>query len=170
MLQAARDYKLMPEEIYSKKNHLADDGTLVKVLFYDIVWQIRLPAGISAVDADNCYDRITHTIMLLIFQALGVPKEACISLFTTIQWMKFFLRAGFGDSKDYASVMGAIKTQGMCQGNRAAPAGWTVKSIDMIQAHKHKGHGVHLHCLISKKKIHLAGSLFFNDTDIERHL
>jgi hypothetical protein len=55
MLHNVRKYKMMPEEIYSEKNRLADDGTLVKVLFYDIVRQTRLPAGISAVDADNCW-------------------------------------------------------------------------------------------------------------------
>ncbi len=32
-----RKYKLMPEEVYSERNRLADDGTLSKVLFYDIV-------------------------------------------------------------------------------------------------------------------------------------
>jgi hypothetical protein len=37
MLHNVRKYKMMPEEIYSEKNRLADDGTLVKVLFYDIV-------------------------------------------------------------------------------------------------------------------------------------
>ncbi len=56
MLHQARKYKLIPEEIYSKWNRLADDGTLAKVLFYDIVRQTKLSAGISAVDADNCYD------------------------------------------------------------------------------------------------------------------
>jgi hypothetical protein len=75
----------MPEEIYSKKNRLADDGTLVKVLFYNIVRQTRLPAGIGAVDANNCYDRIAHPIASLIFQSLGVRKEACKPIFRTIQ-------------------------------------------------------------------------------------
>jgi hypothetical protein len=56
MLHQARKYKLIPEEIFSKWNRLADDGTLAKVLFYDIVRQMRLPAEISAVDADNCYN------------------------------------------------------------------------------------------------------------------
>jgi hypothetical protein len=56
MLQQARTYKLIPEEIYSERNRLADDGTLVKVLFFDIVRQTRRLAGISSVDADNCYD------------------------------------------------------------------------------------------------------------------
>ncbi len=67
MLQTVQRYRLMLEEIYSKKNQLADDGTLVKVLFYT-----RLPAGIGAVDADNCYNRIAHPITLLVFQSLGI--------------------------------------------------------------------------------------------------
>jgi hypothetical protein len=62
MLDAVRKYKLMPEEIYSKKNCLADDGTLVKVMFYGIVHQTRSPARISAVSVYNCYDRIAHPI------------------------------------------------------------------------------------------------------------
>jgi hypothetical protein len=74
---------------------------------------------------------------------------------------------GFGDSKDFASAEGSIKTQGMCQGNNTAPAGWTVDSIAIIQAHKWKGHGVHLWCLITNKTIYLAGTLFVDDTNLE---
>jgi hypothetical protein len=44
MLQTVREHGLMPEEIYSEHNRLADDGTLAKVLFYDIVRQTRRPA------------------------------------------------------------------------------------------------------------------------------
>ncbi len=33
MLKNTREYKQMPEEIFSKKNHMADDGTLCKTLF-----------------------------------------------------------------------------------------------------------------------------------------
>ena len=81
--------------------------------------------------------------------------------------MKFFLQTGFGDWKDFASADGFTKTHGMCQGNGAALAGWTVNSIAMIQAHKRKGHGVHLRCPITNKTIHLAGTLFVDDTNIE---
>ncbi len=94
MLQVVRKYKLMPEEIYIKKNGLADNGTLVKVLFYDIVRQTCLPAGISAVDADKCYGRIAHPIASLIFQSLGVHKDACKSILKTIQDMKSFSPSG----------------------------------------------------------------------------
>ncbi len=36
MLNSARDHNLMPEELFSKRNRMADDGTLCKTLFYDI--------------------------------------------------------------------------------------------------------------------------------------
>jgi hypothetical protein len=167
MLQAVRWYKLMPEEIYSKKNCLANDGTLVKVLFYDIVCQTRLPAGIGAVDADNCYNRIAHPIASLVFQSLGVKKELCELIFSTIQDMKFFLRTGFGDSKEFTSATGSIKTQGMCQGNGVAPVGWTGDSITMLNAHERKSHGIHLWSPITKQSTHLAGSIFVDDTNVE---
>ncbi len=83
-------YRLILEEDFSKKNCLPDDSTLAKVLFYDIVWLTCLPVGISAVNADNCYNRITHPIALLVFQALGVPKEAASFMCSMIhQDMKF---------------------------------------------------------------------------------
>jgi hypothetical protein len=59
----------------------------------------------------------------------------------TIQEMIFFLRTTFGDSKDFAGSTMEIKTQGLCQGNGAAPAGWTVVSIVILNAHRRRGHG-----------------------------
>jgi hypothetical protein len=158
MLQQARKYKLIPEEIYSERNRLADNGTLAKVLFFDIVCQTRQSAGISSVDANNCYDRIAHPIASMVFQLLGVLQEAATSMLSTIQDMRFFLRTGFGDSKAYAGLTNGKKTQGMCQGNRAVPAGWTVTSITMIEAHKRKGHGVHLEGPITATTLHLVGT------------
>jgi hypothetical protein len=146
---------------------LADDGMLAKVLFYDIVHQSRLPVRISAVDADNCYNRIAHPIASLVFQSLGVPKAVVVLLLLTIQDMKFFLRMGFDDSKVYAGSTDGKKTQGLCQGNGAAPAGWTVTSNIMIQAHKRKRHEVHLLCPITKTPLHLVGTLFVYDADLE---
>jgi hypothetical protein len=40
----------MPEEIFSEKNWMADDGTLCKTLFYDINRQARVPAAIASVN------------------------------------------------------------------------------------------------------------------------
>ncbi len=165
-MDTMRKYKSMPKKIFSKNKHLTDDRTLAKMLFYDIVQQARLLAGISAVDADNCYDCIAHPIASLVFQALGVPKEAAASMCSTIQNMQFNLRTGFGDSAESAGATGYIKTHGMCKGNGAASAAWTVTSITIINAHKKKEHGVRIMTPISKINMHLAGLLFVDNTDL----
>ncbi len=55
----------------------------------------------------------------------------------------------------------------MCQENGAALAGWTVNSIAMITTHKRKGHGIHLRCPMTDKAIHLAGTFFVDNTNLE---
>jgi hypothetical protein len=150
VLANARKHNMMPEEIFSERNKMADDGTLTKVLAYDIIRQTRRPAGIASVDANNCYDRIAHAIASLVYQSSGVPPAAVESMLTTIQEMKFFLHTGFGDSTDYTSSTVGIKTQGLCQGNGVALAGWAVVSICIVKAHKKKGHGAYFLCPITK--------------------
>jgi hypothetical protein len=73
MMGSACEHHLMPEEIFSKKNRIADDGTLCKTLFYDISCQSRVPSAIALVDASNCNDNIAHAMASMIFQAFGVP-------------------------------------------------------------------------------------------------
>ncbi len=166
MLDEARRRNLMPEEVFSKQNKMADNGTLTKVLTYDIIRQTRHSAGLASVDADNCHDRIAHAIASLVFQAFGVPVSASEAMLTTIQEMKIFLRTGFGDSTDFASLTLSIKTQGLCQGNGVSPAGWGVVSICIISAHKKKGHGAHFTCPITKLKSHIAGIIYVDDTGL----
>ncbi len=67
MMINARGHHLVPEEIFSEKNRMANDGTLCKTLFYDVTHQARVPAAIALADASNCYDRIAHAMALLIF-------------------------------------------------------------------------------------------------------
>ncbi len=155
MLHNMRKYKLMPEEIYSKRNCLADDGTLSKVLFYNIVRQLRRPAGLALVDANNCYNRIAHPTASMVFQSFGVPTSAIESILTMIQNMKFYLWRGYGDSTGDKR-----KTQGMCQGNDAAPAAWTVTTFPMIAAQCRKDYGAHFMAPISSQQGHLIGGLF----------
>ena len=57
MLDNARCYVLMPDENFSERNCTVDDGSLAKMLIYDIVHQ-----AIASVDASNCYNRIAHAI------------------------------------------------------------------------------------------------------------
>ncbi len=111
ILQVVRNYRLMPEEIYSKKNCLAEDRTLVKVLFYEVVQQMRIPAGISTIDADNCYDQISHPIASLLIQSLHVPKEVWVSIFRTVQDMIFFSHGIWGFKRFFQCNWGNKNTR-----------------------------------------------------------
>ena len=117
---------------------MAEEGTLAKVIMCNIVRQSRLPAGIALVDADNCFDRIAHPIASMVFQALGVPTTATETMLETIREMKYFLRTGYGDSKNCANSRIEIKTQGLGQGNGAAGAGWAVLVLPSFQLTRRK--------------------------------
>jgi hypothetical protein len=139
---------------------------LTKMLFYDVIHQARVPAGNASVNASNCYDRIAHAMALLVFQAFGVPASAIGSMLSAIENMKFFLRMGFGNSTKFAGGGVCIKTQGLTQGNGASPAGWTVISIVILNAHRRKGHGAKFVCPITKLLSHLSAILYIDDTNI----
>ena len=80
---------------------MTGNGTLAKVLFFDVVRKFKLPAGLSSVDAANCYDSVAHAIAALTFRSFGVPKEAVQVMLKTIEEMKYFLRTAYGDSKRF---------------------------------------------------------------------
>jgi hypothetical protein len=166
MMAKAQEHNLMPEEIFSKKNRMADDGKLSKNLFCNLTKQARPPAAIAFVDASICYVRIAHAMASLVFQAFGVLATAVESMLGTIKNMKFFLSTGFGDSTSFTGGGISIKTQGMCQGNGASPAGWAVISICLLGAHDRKGHGTKFIFPVMKLKKHLSGILYVDDTDI----
>jgi hypothetical protein len=166
MMKNVREHNLMPEEIFSECNRMADDGTLCKTLFYDITRQARVQAAIASVNASNCYDRIAHAMASLVFQAFGVPTTAIGTMLGAIVNMKFFLRTGFGDSTAFAGGGISMKTQGLCQGNGALLARWAVISICILRAHGKKGHGAKFLCPITKLQQHLSAILYINDTNI----
>jgi hypothetical protein len=60
----------------------------------------------------------------------------------------------------------SIKTQGLCQGNGAAPAGWAGISICIIGAHKKKGHGAKFLYPITQLQHHLSAILYVDDTNL----
>ncbi len=145
ILKQTRSKNLMPEVVFSELNKMADNGTLTKVLTYDIIHQTQRSAGIVSVNADNCYDRIAHAIASLVFQAFSVSLSASESTLTTIQEMIFFLRTGFGDSMDFAAqayqlkLKGSVKEMMPCQQARQ----WSVSALLVPTRRKVTGHTSH---------------------------
>jgi hypothetical protein len=60
----------MPGDIFSKKQHQAEDGILAKTLFYEKSRQMNSSAALTSINAANFYDCIAHAIVSLVLQAL----------------------------------------------------------------------------------------------------
>lgn len=138
MLTNACKFHLMPDEVFSEKQRMADDSILTKLLFHDISRQLRAPPALASVDAANCYDSISHAVASFIFRAFGMTLPITLPMLTAIQQIQFFLRTAFDDSKTVVGSRVQLKTQGLMQGNGASPAGWAVVSIVIPHTHKTK--------------------------------
>jgi hypothetical protein len=88
------------------------------------------------------------------------------SILGAIENMKFFLCAGFGDSKRLPRSGVSVKIQELTQGNRASPSGWAVISIVILRAHGKKGHGAKLRCSITNLSAHILAILYVDGTDL----
>jgi hypothetical protein len=91
MKQAELRGQIPPECYGSRKNHEAIEVAINHHLIADILRQKRIPGAIASVDAQSCYDRITHVAGSLCAQSWDVDPQAILAMLRTIQRMKFFL-------------------------------------------------------------------------------
>lgn len=166
MMEVARENNLVPDEQYAEKESDSQDGVFLKRLLSDISRQLKIAMAIISADAANCYDRIAHSFASLVFQSFGVCVSAICSMLCTIQYMKFFLRTGFGESPGFMTAVIGTIIHGMCQGNTGAPAAWSVVSAILIAVYKRQKHKAILASPISGEVTSSAGVLFVDDVDL----
>jgi len=158
----------IPEEILSQRGSTAEDAKLDKTLTIDISRQTRNPMTIVSADAADCYDRVNHVIMSLIWLALlnGNIPPVVVALIC-LQTMKFFQRTGYGESKTYFGGRELVKyIMGLGQGSRAAPPSWIQLSSVLVNVYKQLGLGSFIIDPISSEEIHSAGAIFVDDADL----
>lgn len=157
----------IPQDQYSQRGSTAEDARMDSRLTTDLSRQLRHPMAIAAVDADQCYDRINHTIMSLVLLAVVGGAGMVMAVLNPIQTMKFFQRTAWGDSSSY---MGGRKTtnplHGLCQGNGAAPACWLMLSSLLMHCYRRQGFGAQIISPISGLLLEFMGEMFVDDTDL----
>lgn len=157
----------MPEELYgSRKNLGAIQVAVNRRLVIDNIKLKRRGGAIAGVDAAQCYDRIVHSLAILICQREGSPIAPLMMMFGVIQCMSFYIRTTFGDSEGSYGGIQDIPFQGSCQGNGASPALWLVISMYLVLLMKHKGHTSSITTPITQEVLNMAGFLFVDDTDL----
>ena len=69
-MEALMDAKKLPEEQGSQRGSTALDVSFDGTLMIDIARQSRFPMIMGSIDAAQCYDRVLHLWLLLIWLAL----------------------------------------------------------------------------------------------------
>ena len=166
-MESVENRQGFPEELGgSRKRHEAVDIALNRKITSDIMRQSRRPGAISGVDAASCYDRIVHSIVILIARQEGLSLLPLLALFGTIQKMTYFVRTGHGESEGHYGGPQEIPFQGTCQGNGASPAYWLVVSMLMVLVMHKRGHAMSIRYPISDDWLKCMGFLFVDDTDL----
>jgi hypothetical protein len=133
----------------------------------DLSRQFCQPLVAVSANTNKCYDIINHIIMSLLLLAIGGDERSIKVMLSCIQEMRFFQHTGRGDSDTHMGGRpGSNPLQGLCQGNRAAPAGWLMLSSLMMSAYKKGGHGSVLISPISGIPTEFLGEIFVDDTDL----
>ena len=157
----------LPEEHFSHCGSTAEDACFDKTLTVDISRQSRTPMALISVDAAQCYDRVNHIMMGMVWLALQVPFTAVSIIVNCLQYMKIFTRTGWGDSTSYFGGPGT-KTPfcGLGQGSKAAPASWIQLSSIIVNVYKAMGFGAKISDPITRETSHTVGCMFVDDTDL----
>jgi hypothetical protein len=166
-MDSLRKLGFLPEEHYSQKESLAEDACFDKILTFDISRQSRSPLSITSVDAAQCYDRVNHIMMGLVWMALGVSQSAISIMISCLSNMSIYTRTGFGDSLQCFGGSGqSVSFCGLGQGSKAAPASWIQLSSAILHAFKQRAHGASFCDPITNKITHSNGCVFVDDTEL----
>jgi hypothetical protein len=85
MMHQAKVNERIPLKCYgSQKNHEAVDVAVNQRLIADILRQKRIPGAVASVDAESCYDRITHAAGSLCIQSWDVHLNFIIAMLLPI--------------------------------------------------------------------------------------
>ena len=167
MIKQSESNNRIPEELYGSMVNL--NSILVAInrrLVIDICNQKRRNGAIAGVDAAQCYDRIVHSLYILLCQKEGAPISTLIMMFGIIQSMTYFIRTTFGDSEGSYGGQQDIPFQGSCQGNGASPAIWLLISVYLVLIMKDEGHVSEFKSPMTGIVLTLIGFLFVDDTDL----
>lgn len=155
-----------PEQHGAKKYHRVQEASLNSRLIYDFIRLQHISAGIVGVDAETCFDRISHPILSLCLQRLGLPLTAVRSTLHTIQQASHHVRTAFGDSTEHYSGSTRYPLQGMPQGHCTGPCACIQVSTPIINCIRRMGYGFNHVSPISHIPLSIVATVFVDDAQL----
>ena len=164
---SAEEHGVIPDDTFgSRKDNSSIEVSLCRLLFFDLIRQLKFNAVLGSYDAQSCYDRVVHSFTSMAARAMGIPMKIINTMLSAIQMMQFHLRTGFGDSKGtYGRENRRRPFQGLCQGNGAAPALWLLISSILIMYLADEGHSMQITSAITCSILSYVTLMFVDDGD-----
>ena len=164
--QHCRKHDIIPAEQFAKSKSCCEEAALTKNLVLDTNRILHNSMAIVGADLDQCFDRGNGAVAGIASRAHGVSKKSTHLMLSTMQLMQYFVKSGFGVSKEPA--FGGSPDDilmGFGQGSGAAPHGMRNIVTLAINAYKRLGHGMNTRYSISDRIFMLAALLYVDDTD-----
>ena len=167
IMEVAEKYNLLAKDQYgSRKRHKSSNCCLNKVCLMDILRQKKHAGAISMNDLKGCYDRVVHTVAILVLLAFGLNYTAAKLMMEVLQVAEHSIKTGFGVSQPAYGGREEVPEQGLGQGNGCAPALWCLISSIMIKVMQRLGHHVEMSSSISLTLLSIVCFAFVDDTDL----
>ena len=169
MMHHMVDEGLIAQEQYSAPGKKCIDHVINRHLYFDNIRYKKCSAAMSAVDLKSCYDRVSHAPAMLAMRSYGIPKEPVLSMFKTIQHMKYYTFTAHGLSKQYFGGKEdgySAAPNGLGQGSGCAPTAWTVVSSKMFEVMHKRGASTVITSPLTATEIDVCGFAYVDDTDL----
>ena len=166
MIGVALERKMIPGECFSKRGSNCINAVMTKIMICDESRIHHHSAGIVGNDFADCYDRIAHPVAAVSLRLLGVPQPAINILLESMETMRFFLRTGFRESKDWYGGSHEERLAGYGQGNAASGPGFTALSSLIVNAYLREGLGAKIYSSYYRRLLLLAAVMYVDDTDM----
>ena len=166
MIGMALERRLIPGECFSKRGSNCISAVMTKIFICNESRIHHHDAVLEGCDFSDCYDRIAHNVAGVSLRAWGVPQPAINILLETMETMRFFLRTGFGESKQSYGGTHEERLAGYGQGNAASGPGFTALSALIVNAYLRNGYGAQIYSSYYKRLLILAAIMYVDDTDL----
>ncbi len=141
MTGTALEQNMIPGECFSKKGSNCINAVMTKIFICNKSRIHHHDTCIAGNDFRDCDDWAAHLIAALSLWSFGVPQPAINVLLKTMETMRFFLQAGFGESKTSYGGSHEERLTGYGQENAAAGPGFTAMSSLIVNAYLRDGYG-----------------------------
>ena len=152
------------EQHGSRKNRKTILCCLNKTLVSGYLRLTRRAGCFGMNDDRGCFNRIVHTVAILVFMSFGVLAMIARTLCGTLQKARHRVKTGFGISEPvYGDEETPIQSSG--QGNGIAFTTWALISSKMFQVMNRAGHGLLAITAIYLTTLSLVGFALVDDAD-----